>query len=251
MSASRKRLLLIEDDPQIVNFLTTVLEAYGYLVRVATTGRQGLALAAERYPDVIVLDLGLPDMSGLDVIIQMRQKTKTPILILSARSRETDKVKALDLGADDYVVKPFVIGELLARLRVAIRPRHVASPVAPTIIRCGSIVVDADARRVTVDGIEVRLTKTEYRLLLMLVENRGRVITHRQLLHRVWGETSAEGPQYVRMYVSTLRKKIEKDSSNPRYLVTEVGVGYRFADDDLPPDRVPMRFESGSGDEGD
>jgi two-component system KDP operon response regulator KdpE len=244
MNVSRKRLLLIEDDPQIVNFLTTVLEAYGYLVRVATSGRQGLALAAERSPDVVVLDLGLPDMSGLDVIVELRQKTKTPILILSARARETDKVRALDLGADDYVVKPFIIGELLARLRVAIRPRHVSSPAAPAIIRCGNIVVDVDTRRVTVDGVEVRLTKTEYRLLLMLMENRGRVITHRQLLHRVWGETSAEGPQYVRMYVSTLRKKIEKDSGNPRYLVTEVGVGYRFTDDDVVSERVPTNFVS-------
>lgn len=239
MKANRKRLLLIEDDPQIVNFLTTVLEAYGYLVQVATTGRQGLALAAERYPDVVVLDLGLPDMSGIDVIVEMRQTTLTPILILSARSRETDKVNALDLGADDYVVKPFVIGELLARLRVAVRPRYVPSP-APTILRCGNLVLDVGARRLTVEGLEIRLSKTEYSLLLVLLENRGRVLTHRQLQRRVWGTSSTEGLLYLRMYVSALRKKIEKDSGSPRYLVTEVGIGYRFADDEAPSERVPM-----------
>jgi two-component system KDP operon response regulator KdpE len=244
MRASRKQLLLIEDDPQIVNFLTTVLEAYGYLVRVATTGRQGLAFAAEKYPDVVVLDLGLPDISGLDVITEMREKTSTPILVLSARSRETDKVKALDLGADDYVVKPFVIGELLARLRVAVRSRQLPSSTAPTIIRCGDLIVEVDTRRVTVEGAEVNLTKTEYQILTILVENRGKVITYRQLVHRVWGGFSDEGPQNVRMCVSRLRKKIEKNSGNPRYLVTEVGVGYRFADDDPSSERMPMNFQS-------
>ncbi|HET7062642.1 MAG TPA: response regulator [Rudaea sp.] len=224
-------ILVIEDDPQIQRFLGVALETHDYALEIAGTGTEGLRLAALRQPDIIVVDLGLPDISGLDVIARLRGWYRRPILVLSARSQETDKVAALDLGADDYLTKPFGIGELLARLRVA--QRHIANhdaTEAPARVSIGNLVVDFAARRVQHDGADIHLTPIEYKLLTTLVQHRGKVMTHRQLLREVWGASHVESPQYLRIYMRALRHKIEADPARPRLLLTEVGVGYRFAD---------------------
>ena len=231
MKAPLANILVIEDDPQIQRFLSAALETHDYAIEVAGTGTDGLRLAALRQPDIIIVDLGLPDISGLDVIARLRGWYLRPIIVLSARSQESDKVAALDLGADDYLTKPFGIGELLARLRVA--QRHVSSretAEAPARIEIGNLVVDLAARRVQLGGADVHLTPIEYTLLTTLVRHRGKVMTHRQLLREVWGATHVESPQYLRIYMRALRHKIEADPARPRLLLTEVGVGYRFAD---------------------
>ncbi len=231
MNATRVRLLAIEDDVQIQRFLQAALEAHGYALEIATTGNEGLRLAALHQPDVIILDLGLPDISGLNVIGRLREWYAQPILVLSARSRESDKVAALDLGADDYLTKPFGIGELLARLRVA--QRHLAERSggqAQARIQVGALLIDFAERRVQRDGVNVHLTPIEYRLLAALAQHRGKVLTHRQLLRDVWGAAHVESPHYLRIYMRSLRHKIEAEPAHPRYLLTEVGVGYRFAD---------------------
>jgi two-component system KDP operon response regulator KdpE len=231
MNTLSARLLAIEDDPQIQRFLLAALEAHGYALEIATTGNEGLRLAALHQPDVVIVDLGLPDISGLDVIGRLREWYKRPILVLSARNRERDKVAALDLGADDYLTKPFGIGELLARLRVA--QRHLAerpSDAAGSRIEIGALVIDLAAHRVRRDGVDIHLTPIEYRLLAALAQHRGKVLTHRQLLRDVWGANHVESPHYLRIYMRALRHKIEAEPTRPRYLLTEVGVGYRFAD---------------------
>jgi two-component system KDP operon response regulator KdpE len=228
----RARLVVIEDDPQIQRFLATALEAHGYAIAGAQTGAEGLALAATKQPDILVVDLGLPDMSGLDVIARAREWYARPLLVLSARDSETDKVAALDLGADDYLTKPFGIGELLARLRVA--ERHLsARNGTPTdaIVRIGDISVDLSAHRVQRGDADIHLTPIEYQLLTTLAKHRGKVLTHRQLLREVWGAAHVESPQYLRIYMRALRRKIEDDPARPRWLLTEVGVGYRLADE--------------------
>ena len=232
MSTPRANLLLVEDDPQIQRFLTTALEAHSYNLVVASTGKEGLQLAATRQPDILIVDLGLPDMSGLEVIQRAREWYARPIIVLSARDKETDKVAALDLGADDYLTKPFGIGELLARLRVA--ERHLAGRDAAADgarIEIGNIAIDLAAHRVMRDGADIHLTPIEYQLLTTLARHRGKVLTHRQLLREVWGAAHVESPQYLRIYMRALRRKIETDPAQPRLLLTEVGVGYRLVDE--------------------
>jgi two-component system, OmpR family, KDP operon response regulator KdpE len=231
MKTPLARILVIEDDPQIQRFLGVALETHDYALEIAGTGTEGLRLATLHQPDVVIVDLGLPDISGLEVITRLRGWYTRPILVLSARSQETDKVAALDLGADDYLTKPFGIGELLARLRVA--QRHSANRDAddtPARIDIGNLSVNLAARRVQRDGADVHLTPIEYKLLATLVRHRGKVMTHRQLLREVWGAAHVESPQYLRIYMRALRHKIEADPARPKFLLTEVGVGYRFAD---------------------
>ncbi len=231
MNTARINLLAIEDDPQIQRFLLAALEAHGYALEIAATGKEGLRLATLQQPDIIIVDLGLPDISGLDVISRLREWYTRPIVVLSARSRESDKVAALDQGADDYLTKPFGIGELLARLRVA--QRHSAERAddkTQARIEIGTLVIDLAARRVQRDGSDVHLTPIEYRVLAALARHRGKVLTHRQLLRDVWGASHVESPHYLRIYMRALRQKIEAEPARPRYLLTEVGVGYRLAD---------------------
>lgn len=236
LNAPRATLLLIEDDPQIQRFLATALEAHGYTLLVAGTGTEGLQLTALRQPDILIVDLGLPDMSGLDVIQRVREWYTGPLLVLSARDRESDKVGALDLGADDYLTKPFGIGELLARLRVAARHLALSNDGKDQArIEIGDLSIDLASRRVVRASKDIHLTPIEHQLLTTLARHRGKVITHRQLLREVWGAAHVESPQYLRIYMRALRRKIEADPARPRYLLTEIGVGYRLVDElDLP-----------------
>ena len=229
MSSPQPRLLAIEDDHQIQRFLATALEAHGYELLAASTGAEGLRLAALRQPEIVLVDLGLPDRSGLEVIRSLREWYRGPIIVLSARSQESDKVAALDMGADDYVTKPFGIGELLARLRVA--QRHLiarGSEPAEAIVEIGELAIDRASRQVLRAGVEIHLTPIEYKLLTALAQHPGKVITHRQLLREVWGVAHVESPQYLRIYMRALRQKIEPEPTRPRYLLTEIGVGYRL-----------------------
>ncbi|HVT33818.1 MAG TPA: response regulator [Rhodanobacteraceae bacterium] len=232
MNATRASLVVVEDDPQIQRFLRVALEAHGYAIASAQTGAEGLALAANRQPDILVVDLGLPDMSGLDVIARAREWYSRPIIVLSVRDHETDKVAALDLGADDYLTKPFGIGELLARLRVAERHLSVRSGAGTNaVVRVSGITVDLSAHRVQRDGTDIHLTPIEYQLLTTLAKHRGKVLTHRQLLREIWGAAHVESSHYLRIYMRSLRRKIEIDPARPCLLLTEVGVGYRLADE--------------------
>lgn len=224
------RVLVVDDEPQIQRFLKPSLAAAGYEVASAADGREALKLIATTAPDVVVLDLGLPDMDGKDVIASVREWSQVPIIVLSARDREAEKIAALDLGADDYVNKPFGIGELMARLRTALR--HKARESGETeVFRTGDLVVDTVKRLVTLQGERVRLTPKEYDLLHVLTRHAGRVVTHRQLLQAVWGPAHVEDTQYLRVFVGQLRQKIESDPTEPRFVLTEPGVGYRFAGD--------------------
>jgi two-component system, OmpR family, KDP operon response regulator KdpE len=225
------RVLLVDDEPQILRFLRPALEASGYVVLHAGAGREALRLIANAAPDIIVLDLGLPDMDGKDVLVEARKFTSAPILILSARDREAEKIAALDLGADDYVEKPFGIGELTARLRAALRhAAHEAQPVE--CIEIDGVAMDFEKRLVTRDGAQIRLTPKEYDLLAVLFRNAGRVVTHRQILAAVWGPAHGEDTQYLRVFIGQLRAKIERDPTTPRIVKTEPGVGYRAAEPD-------------------
>ncbi len=225
-------IIVIEDEAQIRRFLRTTLSAEGYEVVEAETGKQGLIEAATRKPDLIVLDLGLPDMDGVEVIKGIRSWSSLPVIILSARSQEGDKIAALDAGADDYLVKPFGVGELLARIRVALRhATPAASGEAEGIFTVAGLSVDMGHRKITIDGAEVHLTPIEYRLLTVLVKHAGKVLTHQFLLKEVWGPGHVERPHYLRIYMGNLRHKLEKDPARPRFLLTEVGVGYRLAVD--------------------
>ena len=222
-------ILVIEDEPQTRRFLRTMLRANAYLVVEAATAREGLAQAAGRNPELILLDLGLPDADGVEVARQLRLSTRAPIIVLSARGREPDKVAALDSGADDYLTKPFGAPELLARIRVALR--RAAAPddgLLEPVFVSGALRVDLARREITRDGQPVHLTPTEYKLLAALIRNAGRVVTHRQLLHDVWGANYEEQTHYLRVYMAQLRHKLELDSARPRLLTTEAGVGYRL-----------------------
>ena len=222
-------VLLIEDESAMRRFLRAALGTHDFRLVEAGTMREGLAQAAGRNPDVILLDLGLPDGDGLDATRQLREWTSTPIIVLSARGQEQDKVAALDAGADDYLTKPFSVGELLARIRVALRHRAPAGE-PPAAFEADALKVDLARRSVTVAGEEVHLTPTEYKLLAVLVKHAGKVLTHRQLLLEVWGSHNATQTQALRVYVTQLRHKIEQDPARPRLLITEPGVGYRLKD---------------------
>lgn len=229
-SAPGPLALVIDDEPQIRRLLRLVLEAEGYRVTEAASGNDGLVAAAQRPHDVIVLDLGLPDLDGVEVLRRLREWSPVPVVVLSVRDREETKVAALDAGADDYVSKPFSTAELLARLRAA-RRRSTGADAAP-VYSGGGLEVDFAARRVRVRGVEVRLTPTEYQLLRVLARHAGRVVTHRQLLTEVWGPNVArqEPTQYLRVHLGHLREKLEEDTAEPRLILTEAGIGYRLAD---------------------
>ncbi len=225
---AERTVLVVEDEAGLLRFLRATLPAAGYRVIEAGTGQQALIEAATRTPDVILLDLGLPDMDGVEVARRIREWSTTPIIVLSARGRERDKIEALDAGADDYVTKPFGVGELLARMRVAVRnAARVAAGSGESVFEVGDLRVDLGARRVWVAGKEVHLTRTQFNLLAVLVKHAGKVVTHRQLLREVWGPGSTEA-HYVRVYMGHLRHKLEADPAQPRYLITEIGVGYRL-----------------------
>jgi two-component system KDP operon response regulator KdpE len=218
--------LIVDDEVQMRRLLRISLEAAGYRTVEAANGRDALAQAAMHRPDVVILDLGLPDMDGLAVLQRLREWTPVPVVVLSVREGDADKVAALDAGADDYVTKPFSTPELLARLRAA--RRHVQPDDGRTVLRAGLLEIDLAARRVTLKGEDVRLTATEYALLRILARHAGRVLTHRQLLREVWGPHAGEQTQYLRVYVARLREKIESTPSQPALLITEPGVGYRL-----------------------
>jgi two-component system KDP operon response regulator KdpE len=220
------KVLLIEDEPQMRRFLRASLAAPGFTLVEAGTGADGLSMATEHNPDLILLDLGLPDMDGLEVTKRLREWTKTPIVVLSARHQDEDKVAALDAGADDYLTKPFSLPELLARIRVA--RRHASSEKQESVIVLGDVRIDLGSRVVTRAGSEVRLTPIEYNLLAALARNLGRVMTYEQLLKEVWGVNYLRQRQYLHVYVSHLRNKLETNPARPRFLITEAGVGYRL-----------------------
>jgi two-component system KDP operon response regulator KdpE len=222
-------VVLIEDEPQIRRFLRATLTGQGYRLFEVGTGADALVEVAQRQPDVVVLDLGLPDMDGLEVIRRLREWSAVPIIVLSARGQERDKVGALDAGADDYVSKPFSAGELLARLRVALRHAAGAAHEDGAAFRLGELQVDLLRRQVSVAGTEVKLTPIEYKLLTTLVRHAGKVLTHQQLLREVWGPSHEDQAHYVRVYMAHLRHKLETEPARPRYLLTEPGVGYRLA----------------------
>jgi two-component system KDP operon response regulator KdpE len=225
MTANAVGVLVVDDEPQIRRLLRASLIAQDYRVSEAETGQQALDLIAAEGPEIVILDLGLPDLDGLEVLTRIRAASRVPVVVLSSRSDERSKVQALELGADDYVTKPFGMAELLARLRTALRHGFQEKGEEP-IFRSGEIVVDQLRRRVAVAGREVKLSPIEFAMLSLLVAHAGKVLTHRQILQAIWG--NAEDVQYLRVYVRQLRRKLEADPERPRYIVTEPGVGYRF-----------------------
>ena len=227
MSDPLPLILVIEDEIQMQRFLRASLTSNGYQVLETKTAAEGLAQAAARNPDLILLDLGLPDLDGLVVTQRVREWAKTPIIVISARGREEDKIQALDAGADDYLTKPFGVGELLARIRVALR-NAARGELGSSQFAVGPLKVDLIRRQVLVSDKEVHLTPIEYKLLITLVKHAGRVITHRQLLREVWGPNSSDQTQYLRVYMGQLRHKLEQNPSRPQFLTTEPGVGYRL-----------------------
>jgi two-component system KDP operon response regulator KdpE len=228
--AAGPRILVVDDEPAIRRAVSTNLARHDFRVEEAETGQEALDLYASFRPDVIVLDLSLPDFDGLYVIERVRERSSTPIIILSVRGGERDKVSALDLGADDYLTKPFSVNELLARIRVALR--HVARPTSAGVFRTGDLEVDLERRRVRLAGTEVDLSPTEYDLLKVFVAHPDRVLTHAMLVHDVWGPEYGTESHYLHVYVARLRKKLEADPQRPRYFITEPGVGYRLVADE-------------------
>ena len=226
MSDNALRILVIDDEPQIRKLLKVSLSAYGYNIDQAESGRDGISQAAIFKPDLIMVDLGLPDIDGKDVIRQIREWSNVPIIILTARDQEQEKIAALDTGADDYVTKPFSMGELLARIRVCLR-RSAQSDDEP-VLTCGGLKIDLLLRKVTVEGREVKLTPTEYEIIKLMAKHAGRVLTHKQLLKAVWGNYCDDDTHYIRVYIAQLRRKIEVDPAQPHYIITESGVGYRL-----------------------
>ena len=230
MTDPKQVILVIEDDAQIRRVLSTTLGAYGYEVLTAESGRGGRKLAAKHQPDLIILDLGLPDVDGLDLIRNLRSEATQEILILSARGAEEVKVRALDLGADDYLTKPFELFELLARVRVALRRvRQDAKPEQSVVLKSAGVTIDLTRRKVTRDGEQIHLTPIEFQLMATLVKHRGKILTHEQLLSEVWGKGHEGNTQYLRIYLGGLRKKLEQNPAQPKYLLTVPGVGYRLA----------------------
>jgi len=229
MMEDKELILLIEDEPQMRRFLRITLQSHGYRLVEAATAQEGLMQATTRNPDVVLLDLGLPDLDGLEVTKRLREWTQTPIIVISAREQEQDKVKALDAGADDYLTKPFSAGELLARIRVSLRHalRQRAGRNEPVFLM-DNLRVDLAQRQVFLDEREIHLTPIEYKLLTTLIRHAGKVITHRQLLTEVWGPAHADEVQYLRVYMTQLRHKLEADPARPKFLMNEPGIGYRL-----------------------
>jgi two-component system KDP operon response regulator KdpE len=221
------RILIIDDEPQIRKLLKVTLQVHNFEINESSSGEDGVYQASIVHPDLIVLDLGLPDISGMEVLRRIREWSRIPIIVLTAKDREEDKITALDSGADDYVTKPFSMGELVARIRVALR--HVAKSANEPILQFGNLVIDLAQRLVELDGNRVKLTPTEYELLKILASNAGKVITQRQLLQQVWGGHHHESDShYLRIYIGHLRKKLEEDPTRPKFIETEPGIGYRF-----------------------
>jgi two-component system KDP operon response regulator KdpE len=227
MSDARARILVVDDEPQIRKFLRLGLEDSGFAVLEAENAEAALRAAVAARPELVVLDLGLPDREGFEVLEQLREWSRVPVIVLSVRSRESEKVRAFDLGADDYVVKPFGMPELLARVRAALR-RRIESEAPEPVFRVGALEVDLVRRVVRVNGAQVRLSPKQYLLLQILVSNAGKVVTHRQLLNDIWGAAHRDDVQYLRVFVRKLRSRIEADPARPAYLLTELGVGYRL-----------------------
>jgi two-component system KDP operon response regulator KdpE len=221
-------ILIVDDEPQILRALKTILSAHHFRVAAASTGEQGLALAAAQPPDVIILDLTLPDIDGIVVCEQVREWSRVPIIVLSVRDNERDKVAALDRGADDYLTKPFGIEELLARIRVALRHSDQSGGSRQSTIKAGPVVVDLARHIVTRSGEEIRVTATEFKLLSYLAGHADRVLTHQAILTHVWGSPDADHVEYLRVYIGQLRKKLETNPDDPQILLTEPGIGYRF-----------------------
>jgi two-component system KDP operon response regulator KdpE len=223
------KMLIVEDEPQMQKFLRTCLTAEGYRIVESSLGTEALELARTHNPDMILLDLGLPDVDGMEVTRSIREWSAKPIIVISARGQEDDKIRALDAGADDYLTKPFGTGELLARIRVALRrTNRSGQDGTDTTLTVGGLRLDLEKRQVFAEGVEVHLTPNEYKLFTVLMKNAGKVLTHRQLLKEVWGPAYATQTQYLRVYMVQLRQKLERDSARPHYLVTEPGVGYRL-----------------------
>jgi two-component system KDP operon response regulator KdpE len=230
MNNTKPVIVVIEDDPQICRFLRTSLNAQEFQVIEAGTGERGLVEIGTRKPELVILDLGLPGMDGIEVIYKVREWSAVPIIVLSARNQENNKIAALDAGADDYLTKPFSIGELLARIRVSLRhASQLAGDGVETVFRVADLQVDLSRRSVHIGEQEIQLTPIEYRLLTVLIHHAGKVLTHRQLLLEVWGPAYVEHAHYVRIYMGQLRRKLEVDPTQPRYLLTEAGIGYRLA----------------------
>lgn len=230
MTGQPIRILVVDDEPQIRRLLRTSLGAHQYQVLEAASGQEALSKAVEERPDLLILDLGLPDMDGLDVVARLREWSDVPVIVLSVRDREAEKVEALDRGADDYVTKPFGMSELLARIRATLRHR-LQTEVETPVFQSGELCVDLARRAVTVGGQEVRLTPKEYDVLRVLVTHAGKVLTHQQLLRQVWGPGYEQETHYLRVHIGQLRRKIEPAPAQPRYILTESGVGYRLVDE--------------------
>jgi two-component system KDP operon response regulator KdpE len=231
MTENRPTLLIVEDEPEIRRFLRAAFGAEDYRVVESSTGRRGSIDAGTHKPDLAIVDLGLPDIDGIEVIRRIREWSPMPIIVLSARVQERAKIAALDCGADDYVTKPFGIGELLARVRAALR-HAVRAGSGASVLHLGNAIVDLEKRQASREGVDVRLTPIEFRLLAVLAKHLGMVVTHRELLTQVWGPTHAGDTHYLRIYMKQLREKLEPDPVRPRHLVTETGVGYRLLADD-------------------
>ena len=224
----RKTILIVEDDKYIIHFLSISLKEENYGLWVAKTVKEAVSLFYANRPDLVILDLGLPDGDGMEVIESIREAADTPVIVVSARQDEDEKIRALDAGADDYVTKPFYMGELQARIRAALRKRENYAQDKPTCFEQGDLSVDFEKRQVKVGGEEVHLTPIEYRILTLLIANRGKVLTHNYILKEIWGYAEGVEAGTLRVFMATLRRKIEKNPSQPQHIVTEVGVGYRF-----------------------
>ena len=230
MSTTGALVLVVEDEPQMRRFIHASLSAHGYQVGEAANGTEALALATSRNPDVVLMDLGLPDMDGIDLTRRLREWSRVPVIVISARGREADKVSALDAGADDYLTKPFGVDELLARIRVALRHARDSRTNDELPLEFANVRIDLVRREVRVGDREIHLTPTEYKMLSLLARNAGRVLTHRQIIREVWGPSYAGQNHHVRVHMAELRKKIEPDPARPKLIITEPGVGYRLRD---------------------
>ncbi|MEA4898010.1 response regulator [Bacillota bacterium Meth-B3] len=230
--SNKQMVLIVEDEHNILSFIRTTLSANGYKVIEARDGRQALQMIASHCPDMVILDLGLPDMDGLVILKQVRTWSRLPILVVSARDRERDKVEALDLGADDYITKPFGTSELLARIRTALRHAQAGGATVADVFTCGGLSIDLFKRRVTVDGAEAHLTQNEYKIVTLLSKYAGRVLTYDFIIQQVWGPHAQRDNQILRVNMANIRRKLEKNPATPAYIVTEIGVGYRMAEAD-------------------